>query len=395
MSSFDKNSPLSITINNNGFDLANEEGRSIVRACCELGEWDDSAATDILDKKIISKINHWLSLVPTTATTVAGNSKNLMTCSFEYSQLIQAKDGTGAIGAARKAGSNQIGAQARFQEAENLKSLVNTGLVFNIASQLVAQKHLADINERLQSIEEKIGDIQIFLEEGRQAKIKAFRESLYTISSLIREGEDISSTTLQTLAIKKGDVREVIIHIYDNVRRIQSEIESFDATSWFGSDDLRKEIQEKIKKINRFQREYLVGMQCLMMANLILYIKQDQNKEFLSTSEAYMKELSSEDGVIAQWEKTKRTVAHHLSKMRPFFEFSNSTDANVLLIEKSISKADSLLVNEINQIANLKSRFDNMQNSQVLLEMVDGVAVRGRYLNSEQKNQAARQKADD
>lgn len=130
---------------------------------------------DELAPESISQFNHWFSSLPVVATAIAGNSSGLMTCSFDYSQLVQAKDGSGALGAVLKPGTTQIGAQARFQEAENLQSMVNANLVFNIASQILAQKHLADINERLQSIEMKIDAIQEFLQNSRFSKIKTLR----------------------------------------------------------------------------------------------------------------------------------------------------------------------------------------------------------------------------
>ena len=173
-------------------DIVDAQNNALVKIHSQPGYWQDIAQQDSqteLDPSSISLFNHWLSSVPTVATAVAGNATQLMTCSFEYSQLIQAKDGSGAIGAVLNPDTNKIGAQARFHEAENLKSLVNASLVFNIASQLLAQKHLADINERLRIIEQKIDSIKSHLEQSRLAKIQAFHEHLNIIGLLLSRND--------------------------------------------------------------------------------------------------------------------------------------------------------------------------------------------------------------
>src|SRR5690606_26411121 len=177
-----------------------------------------------MDANGISQLNHLLSLVPSSATAVVGNSKQLMTCSFDYSKLIQAKDDSGAIGAVYKEGTNRIGAQARFHEAKSLKSAVNTGLLLNIASQAVAQKHLADINERLKSIETQVKGIQEFLEQSRFAKIQVFQEYLQRIGTMLKNREKILPETMQVLAHKAQDVRAEVVHIRCDLEKAQQQV---------------------------------------------------------------------------------------------------------------------------------------------------------------------------
>lgn len=83
------------------------------------------------------------------------------------------------------------------------------------------------------------------------------------------------------------------------------------------------------------QREYLLGMQCLLLANLILFTKHNGNKEFVLAAQDYVQELQAEQGLLSQWEQMQRKVAFHLSKMKPLFERSSSTQANAVLVEKA------------------------------------------------------------
>ncbi|HCD7427033.1 TPA: hypothetical protein ND026_002520 [Citrobacter werkmanii] len=347
------------------------------------GYWQDITQQDSqteLDPSSISLLNHWLSSVPTVATAVAGNATQLMTCSFEYSQLVQAKDGSGAIGAVLNPDTNKIGAQARFHEAENLKSLVNASLVFNIASQLLAQKHLADINERLRIIEQKIDSIKSHLEQSRLAKIQAFHEHLNIIGLLLSRNDIITKESLLNLAKSAQEVRSQVKHLEKDITQAYREIEQFEPTSWFGSDDLREALKRKISNVERLQREYLTGMQCLLVANLILFIKHDGNQEFVLTSEVYLKELNASNGIFQQWEKIKRKVAHHLSKMKPLFERASSTQANALQVERKLNQTDNLLNTDNVLLTQLGERIQAAQSPQVLLEIVDNKVLRGRFL---------------
>lgn len=334
-----------------------------------------------LDAEGLSRFNQLLGLAPSSAAAVAGHSKQLMTCTFEYSRLVQAKDGSGAIGAVYKEGTTKFGAQARFKEAAGLQSVVNTGLIFNVASQMLAQKHLADISERLQLIEQQVKSVREFLEQSRLAKILTFQEHLQRIGALIAEHEQVHPDSLQLLAQKAQDVRSEVTHIRRDLEGVHREIQDFDSNSLFGSNDLREALRTKIDRVSHFQREYLLGMQCLLVANLILFIKHGGNKEFVLAGRAYMDELNCDQGLLTQWNATKRRVTLHLSKMKPFFEFAKSTQANADLVEAKVVAVQKILDYDVAQIRQLGQRLLEAQNPRVLLELDGGQAVRGRYLS--------------
>lgn len=366
-----------------GMDLQDELGRTLVairHADATHADLAGAGSSD-MDSKSVSQFNHLIGLVPSSAAAVAGHSKQLMTCSFEYSNLIQAKDGSGAIGAVYKEGSKKFGAQARFQEAKELKSVVTTGLLLNVASQVLAQKHLADINERLQAIEQQVKGIRQFLEQSRLAKIETFQEHLQRIARLLERGEPVLATTLEILAKNAQDVRAEVTHIRKDLENAHRNIQDFDCTSLFGSNDLRVALREKIDRVNHLQREYLLGMQCLLVANVILFVKYGGNQEFVLAGQDYLSELDESQGVVDQWRVTKQRLALHLSKMKPVFELARSTQANAELVEAKVSAVQQLLTQDVAQIRHLQQRLVNAQNPRVLLEVEDGQLVGGRYLS--------------
>lgn len=365
-----------------GLDVRDEDNHSLIELrTADMAIFSADKQGSDLDTESISQLNHLLSLVPSSVTAVAGNSKQLMTCSFDYSKLIQAKDGSGAIGGVYKEGTNQIGAQARFHEAENLKSVVNTGFLLNIASQALAQKHLADINERLKSIESQVKSIQEFLEKSRLSKIQAFQEHLQRIGVMLGNREKVLSETLQVLAQEVQDVRSQVIHVRYDLEKAYQQVKEFDSSSWFGSNDVRMELQKKVKRIGHLQREYLLGMQCLLVANLILYIKHGGNKEFVRAGNDYLAELNNEQGLLAKWDATTRSVSVHLSRMKPVFELAKSTQANAQLVESTVGKVNELVARDSAKALQFQQRLVDAQNPRVLLEIEGGFVVRGNYLS--------------
>lgn len=365
-----------------GVDVLDAENHPMVELrAADMALFSANIQAEELDTDSISQLNHLLSLIPSSVISVAGNAKQLMTCNFDYSKLIQAKDGSGAIGAVYKEGTKKIGAQARFHEAKNFTSMVNTGFLLNIASQAVAQKHLADINERLKSIEIQVKGIQEFLEQSRFAKIKMFQEHLQRIGAMLKNREEILPETMEVLMHKAHDLRAEIMHIYCDFGKAQQQVKDFDNSSWFGSDGVRVALQEKIKRLSHLQREYLLGIKSLLVANLILYIKYGGNKEFVHAGEDYLAELQHENGLLAQWNETMHHVNVHLSKMKPVFELAKSTQANVLLVESSITKIQKVIAQDVKQICQLQQRIVDAQAPRIVLEVEDGRVVRGHYLS--------------
>lgn len=362
-------------------DFKDEHGHSLV----EFRQANETEAplasrTSKIDSNDISQFNHLLSLAPSSAVAAAANSKQLMTCTFDYAKLVQAKDGSGAIGAVYKDGSNLFAAQARFHEAEKLKSLVTTGMILNLASQALAQKHLADINERLKAIELQVQDIHKFLEQGRYSKIGAFQEQLERVGKLLRAGELVHVDTLQAIMKDRHEVRSIVKHIRQDIDVAYTKIRDFNSSSLFGSDDLRSALQDKIDRISHLQRDYLFGMQCLLVANLILFVKHGGNKEFVVASEDYLDELKNEHGVLKQWEKIKCSVDYHLSKMKPIFELARSTQANALLVTAKVTKVQQQIDQDTKMVHELQQRVVRAQKPRVLLELEAGKIVRGYYI---------------
>ncbi|WP_268592316.1 hypothetical protein, partial [Escherichia coli] len=77
----------------------------------------------------------------------------------------------------------------------------------------------------------------------------------------------------------------------------------------------------------------------------------------------------------------KRRVTLHLSKIKPFFEFAKSTQANSDLVGAKVLAVQKIVDYDVAQIRQLGRRLLEAQNPRVFLELESGQAVRGRYIS--------------
>ena len=122
----------------------------------------------------ISSFNQLFSNIPSLATKFETVKNQIVSINIDPRKLTLAKDGNGLRGmvhGVNKDGKFGVTENVRIFEANTLKQVINSGVIFNLASTVVAQKHLADINEKLKEIQKGINEIRHFLEDERRSKI--------------------------------------------------------------------------------------------------------------------------------------------------------------------------------------------------------------------------------
>lgn len=80
--------------------------------------------------------------------------------------------------------NGKIVEHAKFFKPENLEKIVASGVLFNALSTVVAQKHLADISNKLSSIQDGIDDILKDIEFTEQGRINAAIKNLEKTSKI-------------------------------------------------------------------------------------------------------------------------------------------------------------------------------------------------------------------
>lgn len=192
----------------------------------------------------------------------------------------------------------------------------------------------------------------------------------------LAKGDAVSEFTLQTLSNSKQDIHGIALHLKKNIETSAAKLDSFDSTSLFGSNDIRDDLKEIIDEQSRLFKEYIFSMQCLMMANLILYYQDDLRQEFKDEAERLMKEIAAAGGVQDIWKQTQQKITFQLSRMKPLFERAVSTEANARYVEIHAKKSGDALMSGTALLASLNQRLEPMAVG-ALLEIENGKVVGG------------------
>ena len=141
----------------------------------------------------------------------------------------------------------KITEHARLFETSNLQNAVQAAAVWQVASVVVAQKHLADINQKLDALKVGIDAVTAHLDEQRKSRLRATYDYLCQVYSAIQGGEMSSALRVQ-LEKCEHDLLEIQYHLEVECRRkLAKKVEHSEMA---GSEDLSNDIRRKIDDLN-------------------------------------------------------------------------------------------------------------------------------------------------
>lgn len=178
--------PMKITI------ASGEQELMSLSALSEAALPDAIRGATKLDPKRFGRIlEPIMQVAPSMATAAMANGRRLMEVAVN-GPLVGAADGNGMR--AISMGPKGIAENARLYNPSALQRVASAAAVWQLASVIVAQKHLADISAALQRVESKIEDIQSFMEEQRLAVVRSVVSYLRDAKEAIENGEFLERT---------------------------------------------------------------------------------------------------------------------------------------------------------------------------------------------------------
>lgn len=196
----------------------------------------------------ISRLSQLAQGLPLTMLSAAssGESQGQLMRVVINGSMIQAADGDGLRAIARAA-DGKFMEHARLYEAKDLTKLVNVAAVWQLASIIVAQKHLADINQQLTQISHTVDAILGFLEDERREDIGAMRRRLEQVAIAIQAGELPHSER-----DKFGDMEQALISKQEQllaaVRKLAREFVETPHIDTAGSEKYFAELQRRHRR---------------------------------------------------------------------------------------------------------------------------------------------------
>ncbi len=216
------------------------------------------------DDKSISRLSALCLAVPSLLVTVEASGKRWMEVVI-HGDLVRAADGNGLRAFAMN--GKGISEHARLFEAKNLQHVINAAAVWQIASVVVAQKHLADISQKLDEIKTGIQHISQFLANQRKSRILATYDYLGQVYLSIKGG-DLPISSRINLENCERDLLEIQHHLemeYD--QKVKEQVKH---TETFGTEDLTNDIGKKIEELEELTRDMSLCLKTRMVAWYVL-----------------------------------------------------------------------------------------------------------------------------
>lgn len=213
-----------------------------VEMSTELVRYQQALPVDLKDSGI-SRLSAALQAAPSLLVAGEAAGKRLMEVVVN-GNLAQAADGNGLRGFAL--GATGIKEHARFFEVEKLQTMINAAAVWQVASVIVAQKHLADISAKLSELSDAVKGVSEFLVLERRSVITGTLDFLHTAATAVHGGE-LSQSVRQQLEACDLQLTQVLHHLCAEYQSEAARLPS--DTDTIGSAGITDALKAKMSKL--------------------------------------------------------------------------------------------------------------------------------------------------
>jgi hypothetical protein len=219
-----------------------------IEALPSTSYYDKAKPLDV-GSKTVSRLGELFQAAPALLEAWEASGKRLMEVVVD-GELVRAADGNGFRAFAM--GGKGIKEQARLFDSANLQNMINAAAVWQFASVVVAQKHLADISSKLDAIKEGVGKLSRFLDNQRKARIQSSYDYLIQAYNAIESGDLPSSVRIQLESCER-DMMEIERHLEMEYRQCAENKVQHKET--FGTKELTADIASKIADLEQLTKD--------------------------------------------------------------------------------------------------------------------------------------------
>lgn len=337
-----------------------------IKALDSIEDYEIANPLSQKNSKSISKLSALFQAIPSLMLENQTVGKQLIEVSIN-GDLVRASDGIGWR--AFSVGSGGIKEHARLLDVQNLQSLINISAIWNIASVLVAQKHLADISSKLDGIKCGIEGVARFQDNQRKARVNSAYEILLQIFTTISDGEFPEDGRIHIGDIER-DLLEIEDHLTSEYRQMVDKPD--DDIDTFGTKKQTKNLEVKITDLDNKAGEIEICLKTRIAAwqVLMLYPGKHYQKARRQNIEKSIKKFAE----LAPYSKDR--IGSEISSITSVW---NKPDTLISRKESLINIFDSTMqkLDEKIQYASLELQ----RNEQTLLEIDKPTRILLQYEN--------------
>lgn len=323
----------------------------------------------------ISRLSPLLQTLPSLATSAHVASHQYMEVIIN-GPLASVKDGPGFRGFSL--GEKGIKEHAVLLNPDKLSQLVNAGMLLNVASAVLAQKHLADISKKLTEIVEAVREVSAFQNNARKSEIIGAIQYLQQITPVVIE-EQCSPAMRQKLEDIEVQFSALQAHLLTDITAAGDKVAALKDRGLFGSSEITNKIQTQQKILDERIHEWDLAMKVRAQAlHLLTHAEGDttlvrqRHKTIADTYQQF-------DSVV---ENVERQLQQRIQSISALAEQSNTTNANKVLLRKWTT---TTLMQQKMAIEEAHLSFgqfqqglleEQPQSARLLVEMQDGKPVK-------------------
>lgn len=290
----------------------------------------------------IGRLNPLLQVLPNLAVALNVATTNYMEVVVGKGGHLVASSSGGWFWGSVKGADGNFMAPAQLHKATQLSNLVNAAALFQIASIAVAQKHLADISQKLSEIKAGVDRIQLFQKNERKSILTGATRYFEQVAPSVLDGE-LSDGIRNQIEQHEASLLQVQDHLMEDIRHESRQMLTVQDSDSFGSKGLYDNIRSHQDLLTDLYRQLLLcvraracGWQLLTVFPGETRLKENRKR---SIEEALS--LLAESGNML-----KQTDMFVRQKVRELTSFWNS---NATINERKLSLLswNDMLISEI------------------------------------------------
>jgi len=160
-------------------------------------------------------------------------------------------------------GTGKVVAHGNLHPMDVLKAAAAAAAIWQVLSVAVAQKHLADIGQKLRIIASGIRNIQDWLHHEQQGKLEGNLQYLTTVATCFLEGR-LTEQDLLTYRVHFEEIERETIQIVRSIElgqeRLRTKLPSIELKEWFGTKHDTEAIRTEIREHKRLSSAWILAM---------------------------------------------------------------------------------------------------------------------------------------
>ncbi|WP_241722120.1 YaaW family protein [Raoultella sp. HC6] len=323
----------------------------------------------------ISRLSPLLQTLPSLATSARIARHQYMEVVIN-GPLASVKGGPGFRGFSL--GEKGIKEHAVLLNPDKLNQLVNAGMLLNVASAVLAQKHLADISKKLTEIVEAVREISEFQNSARKSEIIGAIHYLQQITPTVLEGQCSPAIRqkLEDIEVQFSALQE---HLLSDITAAGDKVSVLKDHGLFGSTEITNKIQTQQKILDERIHEWGLAMKVRAQALHLLTHAEGDITLVRHRQQTIVHNYQQFASVI---DKVESQLHQRIQGISALTEQSNTTNANKVLLRKWVTTTLMQQKMAINEAHLSFGQFqqglltEQPQSARLLVEMQDGKPVK-------------------